>query len=98
MNIFKGVCDLYSLGKFISMRPLLAAYVRVNEYQKKRICVTGKGTRFSLASRIDNYQNSPTAIQIGAHSKVSGQLLVFKNSGQITIGEYCAINAGTHIW
>jgi len=47
---------------------------------------------------IENNYGDPTAIRIGAHTHVRGQLLTFWNGGEIDIGQWCYIGEGTRIW
>ena len=50
------------------------------------------------ASRIENNQANKKAIMIGSHCRVLGQLLVFRDGGNIRIGESCFIGEDSRIW
>jgi acetyltransferase-like isoleucine patch superfamily enzyme len=39
-----------------------------------------------------------SAIAIGAHTHIKGELLTFGHGGRITIGDYCYVGEHTHIW
>jgi acetyltransferase-like isoleucine patch superfamily enzyme len=60
--------------------------------------VLDKGARLHSPSRIDNYQQNPSAIIIGTGSQILGQLLVLGHGGIIRIGEYCYIGEHSRIW
>lgn len=47
---------------------------------------------------ISNRSNDPSKIVIGANSHVQGDLLLFRRSGKITIGEWCYIAESCRIW
>lgn len=49
-------------------------------------------------AEIANIHGDPSAIVIGAHSHVRGQLLTFWNGGKITIGEWVYVGHGSRIW
>jgi acetyltransferase-like isoleucine patch superfamily enzyme len=66
--------------------------------RKREGCVLDKGARLHSPSRIDNYQQNPSAIIIGTGSQILGQLLVLGHGGIIRIGEYCYIGEHSRIW
>lgn len=49
-------------------------------------------------ARIVNNLPDSSAIGIGAHTHVKGELLTFGSGGKIVIGEYCYIGEQSHIW
>ena len=58
----------------------------------------GRGSQFYAESRVDNLQSKEDFIIIGERTHIRGQLLVFKHSGHISIGNDCYIGEGTRIW
>jgi len=71
---------------------------RVQEARKKRLCLAAEGVTLFPSCRIQNSQRRPEAIQIGAHSKIFGSLLVLAHGGQIQIGEHSFLSENSRIW
>lgn len=65
---------------------------------KKTACTAADDVRLYPSSRIDNIQHDKRAIQIGAHSRILGQLTVLGHGGNIRIGESCFIGEDARIW
>jgi acetyltransferase-like isoleucine patch superfamily enzyme len=61
-------------------------------------CARHQSSRIASRARIINIGGPNSRIEIGAHSIVEGELLVFPHGGQITIGKWCYINAGSRLW
>lgn len=49
-------------------------------------------------AKIENLSRCKEKINIGSHSYVRGELLVYAHSGQINIGEWSYIGSGTKLW
>ena len=49
-------------------------------------------------ARITNIRRQRSAIRIGAHSTIGGELLTFAHGGEIGIGSWCFVGEGTRIW
>lgn len=64
----------------------------------KATCELGVGTKLSSSARIHNIRNEIGYIQIGSHSLIAGELLVFAHGGHISIGEWCFVGEGARIW
>ena len=47
---------------------------------------------------VANPSKDPAQISIGANSHIRGQLLLFRRSGRISIGEWCYLGDGSRIW
>lgn len=62
------------------------------------LCRSAPGTRFFESTRIYNLANDPERIQVGDHSFVRGELLVYPACGVIEIGEHCYVGEGARIW
>lgn len=61
-------------------------------------CSAHKSTRFPRSGNILNNSNDIKAITIGAQSVIAGELMVYGDSGQIKIGDYCFVGPTTRIW
>jgi acetyltransferase-like isoleucine patch superfamily enzyme len=61
-------------------------------------CRLQKGAFLSHTARIRNAFGDSDKILIGENSHVRGELMVFGHGGQISIGEWCYVGAGTRIW
>ncbi len=61
-------------------------------------CVLRKDARLTRYARIRNILGQSSAIDIGEHSIVSGELLVFRHGGHIKIGAWCYVGEGSRIW
>lgn len=47
---------------------------------------------------VSNPSKDPANISVGANSHIRGQLLLFRRSGRISIGEWCYVGDGSRIW
>jgi acetyltransferase-like isoleucine patch superfamily enzyme len=45
-----------------------------------------------------NYSKKKHKLKIGQHSRILGELSIFPNNGEISIGEYCFIGENSKIW
>lgn len=50
------------------------------------------------SARIRNIRGDTRCIQVGSHTLVAGELLVFSHGGDISIGEWCYIGEGARVW
>lgn len=53
---------------------------------------------FRPGARIYNIRGLRSAIRVGAHTVIAGELLTFRHGGGIDIGQWCYIGEGTRIW
>lgn len=58
----------------------------------------GSESKFYPEARVYNLQSKEDSIIIGERTHIRGELLVFKHSGHISIGNDCYIGEGTRIW
>ncbi len=70
--------------------------VYLNRYWR-RFCSAHASARFGVTAHIANPQHK-AAIEIGDHSLVCAELLVFQDGGHIRIGRHCFVGPGTRIW
>jgi acetyltransferase-like isoleucine patch superfamily enzyme len=75
------------------------------KYEKKRqlkFLLEGltmdKTSKIDATGKIRNFQNDKSKIQVGGHTMIMCELLVFKHGGRITIGDDCFIGENTRIW
>lgn len=61
-------------------------------------CTLSATAKLLRYARIRNARRDSSLIRIGAHSIIQGELLLFPNSGEIEIGEWCYVGEGTRIW
>ncbi len=60
--------------------------------------VIGENSKFYEQAEIINMQQSAKKIVIGKHTHIRGQLQIFKQGGNIEIGNYCYIGENSRIW
>lgn len=61
-------------------------------------CQLQEGAVLGKTARIRNNRDSSSKILIGRHTHMAGELFLFPHGGEITIGEWCFVGEGTHIW
>lgn len=64
----------------------------------KATCSLSRGAKLSPTARIRNIRGLTSAIKVGAHSFIAGELLTFAHGGQIEIGQWCFIGEGARLW
>ena len=68
-----------------------------NGYLASRKCVFGSNSRFSKYAKLISHGNK-NRICIGENTLIESQLMVYTNSGEIEIGNYCFIGPSTRVW
>ena len=74
---------------------------RIQQIQRKdydRIAVIHPETSIPNNASIINLQGKKELIRIGKQTNIQGELLVMEQSGEIQIGDFCYIGAGSRIW
>jgi acetyltransferase-like isoleucine patch superfamily enzyme len=61
-------------------------------------CIKARSAKLTRLAKIANQQSSDARISIGENTVVEGELLVFRHGGNIRIGDWCYVGAGTRIW
>lgn len=69
----------------------------ISRWRRKNYGLAPTAVLYDTARIINNLPD-PSAIDIGAHSHIKGELLTFGHGGQISIGEYCYVGEHCHIW
>lgn len=64
----------------------------------KATCKLGDGARLAPTARIRNIRGKNEHIRIGSNSWVAGELTIFAHGGDLELGEWCFVGAGTRIW
>lgn len=86
--------QIYVAGKYEELRIL--------GLQRKealgKIAVIDETAWISEDSVIDNKYNLKEKIQVGKKSRITGDLILVGNGGEIKIGDYCYIGAHSKIW
>lgn len=102
MNILKPLQWLRS-----GLQRRLARWVYALFQQGQELAVTAMFRRDALLAPtarilseacIRNLHGDPCRIQIGEHTFVRGEVLVFAHDGELSIGDYCYIGDYTRIW
>ena len=91
------------MGWFLkTTRRILRVPVRLREKRdealKKQSCIVADDVHLYPPSRVENFQSDPSAISIGSHCHILGQLLVLGHGGKIRIGESCFIGEHSRLW
>ncbi|HEX8517702.1 MAG TPA: acyltransferase [Bacteroidia bacterium] len=83
---------LKSQGRFIAENELR----RMNHVHSN--ATVSIGASISQNATISNNLNDRSKISIGKYSVINGHLLLFKQGGEINIGEYCFVGKDSKIW
>lgn len=70
----------------------------LEEEWKKTQCTAGRDVHFHSSSKVENLLRDRSAIKIGSHVHIRGQLLVMAHGGEIRIGDFSYIGEDTRIW
>lgn len=63
-----------------------------------RKCIVGKGSFFYKEAAVQNMQKKSNAIVIGSNTHIRGELQVFAQGGQISIGDHCYLGENSKVW
>lgn len=64
----------------------------------KPTCIRHRAARLHASARVVNMGGASNLIRLGAHTVIRGELLVFPQGGEITIGDWGYVGEGTRIW
>lgn len=70
----------------------------IQNFQHRKECICDPTATIYSTARVINSLQDPSAITIGPHSQIKGELQVFGPGGRISIGSYCYIGEDTRIW
>ncbi|MDO9369817.1 MAG: acyltransferase [Sphingopyxis sp.] len=73
------------------------SYLRA-KLRRKAFCRLGVGAVLHRDGVILNNQPSDSAISLGNHTHIRGELFTFGQGGKISLGNYCYVGEGTKIW
>lgn len=68
------------------------------ERQKKDACEVLEDVHIYPSANIFNFQSGKSAIRLGPHTHVRGELLVFAHGGKIRVGNSCFIGEDSRVW
>lgn len=71
---------------------------RLLHFRYSAIADIHKEASFRPGARIYNIRGQRSAIRVGAHTVIAGELLTFRHGGGIEIGQWCYVGEGTRIW
>jgi acetyltransferase-like isoleucine patch superfamily enzyme len=82
---------------------ILASLRRAEErerdlHRRQVIASVSPHTVLGRHSRILNLMGDPSAIRVGDHTHIEGDLQVFWHGGKIHIGDWCYVGTGSRIW
>lgn len=66
--------------------------------RQRRFCEAADSAVLHPTARIDNNLPDSSAIRIGEHTHVRGQLLTFGHGGRIVLGDYCYLGEDSRLW
>ncbi|MDW8849249.1 acyltransferase [Flavobacterium sp. MMLR14_040] len=58
----------------------------------------GEKSKFYEQAEVSNFQRNKNNIKIGTNSHIRGHLQIFKQGGNITIGNFCYVGESSKIW
>ena len=61
-------------------------------------CIIDPSSSISKEGIIDNLQDNPPSIVLGAHTHCRGRLLVYAHSGKVVMGDWCYVGVRSEIW
>jgi len=68
-------------------------------FQKKKPNLKiGKNSKLYATAKIINFRNDAKLIEIGDHTHIRGEILLFAHGGQVRIGDFCYLGEGARIW
>jgi len=87
-------------------RSFLHKISQLQEAEKKRRYISGlkssvttsEPINFYMETKIFNLSSDPSKITLGKGSAIRGELLIFKNGGEITVGENSYVGENSRIW
>lgn len=78
-----------------SIRSLVMRVLFARCYRRARVAPSAS---FLPWASVINARRNRDAIRVGANSVVRGELFVFGHGGEIEIGDWCYVGAGSRIW
>lgn len=66
--------------------------------QFRNFCIFQKSTLLLEEAQIINFQNDPEKISFGSCTAIRGEILVYPNGGEISIGDWCYVGVGSRVW
>jgi acetyltransferase-like isoleucine patch superfamily enzyme len=85
----------YPIGK---MRPQINADFLIQRLFGRATCRLQQDAVLGSSARIRNARRDSNKIIVGRHTHVLGELFTFAHGGEIILGEWCYVGAGSRIW
>jgi acetyltransferase-like isoleucine patch superfamily enzyme len=86
------------VSKLISFEQVEEILLEQRIAKQSRAVVMQPTSRFYATTSVCNLQNAPEAITIADNAHIKGELLVFRSSGNIKVGNYSFIGEGSRVW
>lgn len=83
---------------FSSKKIFIICLEKIKDWSCKNDVVFGDGSKFLISANVINISRNRGCIKIGRNTLIRGELLTFRHSGEIIIGDYCYIGEMTRIW
>ena len=71
---------------------------RLRKLKTHNKCIIDVTSSISKEGVVDNLQDTPSSVVLGAHTHCRGRLLVYAHSGRIVIGDWCYLGLRSEIW
>lgn len=89
---------LIKIVPFLMLKVFSYAKAEMLAINYRHISNTRKSARLLPGSKITNVSGIPDVVEIGEHTLISGEIMIFKHGGKIRIGNYCYVGEGSKIW
>jgi acetyltransferase-like isoleucine patch superfamily enzyme len=94
-RLIKSICyKIYTIGKFEDIQLL----ERRRKEALGKVALIDETAWISEHSIIDNKHGLKEKIRVGKKSRITGDLLLLGNGGEIIIGDYCFLGPDSRIW
>jgi acetyltransferase-like isoleucine patch superfamily enzyme len=70
----------------------------MSQIMGRATCLRAAHVKVTRRAKILNARGDSQNIRIGRHSVIEGELFVFGHGGRISLGEWCYVGPGTHVW
>lgn len=85
-------------GVIAKLRRAIARWLAAAPADFSSVARIAPGARFHPESSVQNLCGKPDQIQVGAHTHIRGELLLYWEGGEIRVGEWSYVGHGSRIW
>ena len=98
--MFKKMKILFSriFSSLVDIDELFSRREKINSIEKNKLVLLGENSHLHRESFITNMQENRNKISIGKYSNIRGHLQIFKQGGEIQIGDFCYLGENSKIW